>query len=122
VFNYRDEGVVENIRAATGNCNALDIANTIPECKTPEQVTGTIGNKVGKVAIILPTRVPGVRLSKLSSAYFLTRFNVYKWRELSFGVSLITPFVGIKRQVVRRPTHKDPKAQAHPCFHTTQRN
>jgi hypothetical protein len=51
-------------------CNALDIAITIPECKTPEQVTGTIGNKVGKVAIILTyERVP-VRLLKLSSAYF----------------------------------------------------
>jgi NADPH:quinone reductase-like Zn-dependent oxidoreductase len=52
VFDYRDEGVVEKIRAATGN--ALDIAiDTISEGKTPEQATGAIGNKGGKVATIL---------------------------------------------------------------------
>jgi NADPH:quinone reductase-like Zn-dependent oxidoreductase len=57
VFDYRDEGVVENIRAATGN--ALDIAiDTISEGKTPEQVTGAIGDKGGKVAIILPYESP----------------------------------------------------------------
>ena len=57
VFDYRDEGVVENIRAAT--CNALDIAiDTISEGKTPEQVTGTIGDRGGKVAIILPYESP----------------------------------------------------------------
>jgi NADPH:quinone reductase-like Zn-dependent oxidoreductase len=57
VFDYRDEGVVEKIRAATGN--ALDIAiDTISEGKTPEQVTGAIGDKGGKVAIILPYDSP----------------------------------------------------------------
>jgi NADPH:quinone reductase-like Zn-dependent oxidoreductase len=57
VFDYRDEGVVEKIRAETGN--ALDIAiDTISEGKTPEQVTGAIGDKGGKVAIILPYESP----------------------------------------------------------------
>lgn len=57
VFDYRDEGVVEKIRAATGN--ALDIAfDTISEGKTPSQVTGAIGDKGGKVAIILPYDSP----------------------------------------------------------------
>jgi NADPH:quinone reductase-like Zn-dependent oxidoreductase len=57
VFDYRDEGVVEKIRAVTGN--ALDIAiDTISEGKTPEQVTGAIWDKGGKVAIILPYQSP----------------------------------------------------------------
>ena len=57
VFDYHDEGVVEKIREATGN--ALDIAvDTISEGKTPEQVTGAIGDKGGKVAIILPYESP----------------------------------------------------------------
>jgi NADPH:quinone reductase-like Zn-dependent oxidoreductase len=57
VFDYRDEGVVEKIRVATGN--ALDIAfDTISEGKTPVQVTGAIGEKGGKVAIILPYESP----------------------------------------------------------------
>jgi len=57
VFDYRDEGVVEKIRAAAGN--ALDIAiDTVSEGKTAEQVTGAIGNKGGKVAIILPYQSP----------------------------------------------------------------
>jgi NADPH:quinone reductase-like Zn-dependent oxidoreductase len=57
VFDYRDEGVVEKIRVATGN--ALDIAfDTISEGKTPAQVTGAIGDKGGKVAIILPYESP----------------------------------------------------------------
>jgi NADPH:quinone reductase-like Zn-dependent oxidoreductase len=57
VFDYRDEGAVEKIRAATGN--ALDIAiDTISEGKTPAQVTGAIGDKGGKVAIILPYESP----------------------------------------------------------------
>jgi NADPH:quinone reductase-like Zn-dependent oxidoreductase len=57
VFDYRDEGAVEKIRAATGN--ALDIAiDTISEGKTPAQVTGAIGGKGGKVAIILPYESP----------------------------------------------------------------
>jgi NADPH:quinone reductase-like Zn-dependent oxidoreductase len=57
VFDYRDEGVVEKIRVATGN--ALDIAiDTISEGKTPAQVTGAIGDKGGKVAAILPYESP----------------------------------------------------------------
>jgi NADPH:quinone reductase-like Zn-dependent oxidoreductase len=57
VFDYRDEGVVEKIRAATGN--ALDIAvDTVSEGKTAEQVTGAMGNKGGKVATILPYQSP----------------------------------------------------------------
>ena len=57
VFDYHDEGVVEKIREATGD--ALDIAvDTISEGKTPEQVTGAIGDKGGKVAIILPYESP----------------------------------------------------------------
>ena len=57
VFDYRDEGVVEKIRGATGN--ALDIAlDTISEGKTPAQVTGAIGDQGGKVAIVLPYESP----------------------------------------------------------------
>jgi NADPH:quinone reductase-like Zn-dependent oxidoreductase len=57
VFDYRDEGVVEKIRAATGN--ALDIAiDTISVGKTPAQVAGAIGDKGGKVAVILPYESP----------------------------------------------------------------
>jgi NADPH:quinone reductase-like Zn-dependent oxidoreductase len=57
VFDYRDENVVEKIRAATGN--ELDIAiDTISEGKTPEQVAGSIGDKGGKVAVILPCESP----------------------------------------------------------------
>jgi NADPH:quinone reductase-like Zn-dependent oxidoreductase len=57
VFDYRDEDVVEKIRAATGN--ALDIAiDTISEGKTTEQVARAIGNKGGKVAITLPYESP----------------------------------------------------------------
>ena len=57
VFDYRDEGVVEKIRVATGN--ALDIAfDTISEGKTPAQVTGAIGDKGGKVACVLPYESP----------------------------------------------------------------
>jgi NADPH:quinone reductase-like Zn-dependent oxidoreductase len=57
VFDYHDEGVVEKIREATNN--ELGIAvDTISEGKTPEQVTGAIGDKGGKVAIILPYESP----------------------------------------------------------------
>ncbi|KAI0247524.1 zinc-binding oxidoreductase ToxD [Lactifluus subvellereus] len=57
VFDYRDENVVEKIRAATGN--ALDIAvDTVSEGNTPGQVTGAIGDKGGKVATILPYESP----------------------------------------------------------------
>ncbi|KAH8980049.1 dehydrogenase [Lactarius akahatsu] len=52
VFDYRDESIIEKIRAATNN--ALDIAvDTISDGKTPEQVTGAIGDMGGRVAIIL---------------------------------------------------------------------
>ena len=57
VFDYRDGVVVENIREATGN--ALDIAvDSILEGKTIKQVTGAIGDKGGKVAMILPYESP----------------------------------------------------------------
>ena len=57
VFDYHDETVVEKIRAATGN--ALDIAvDNISEGKTPEQVTGAIGDKGGRVASTLPYESP----------------------------------------------------------------
>ena len=57
VFDYRDEKVVENIRAATGN--ALDIAiDCISEGKTAEQVPAALGDKGGKVAIIYPYQSP----------------------------------------------------------------
>jgi NADPH:quinone reductase-like Zn-dependent oxidoreductase len=66
VFDYRDEIVVEKIRAATGN--ALEIAiDTISEGKTPEQVTGAIGDKGGKVAIILPYESPRPAVKVISS-------------------------------------------------------
>lgn len=57
VFDYRDESVVEKIRAVTDN--TLDIAfDTISGGKTPTQVTGAIGDKGGRVAIILPYESP----------------------------------------------------------------
>ena len=57
VFDYRDEDVVEKIRVATGN--ALEIAfDTVSGGKTPAQVTGAIGDKGGKVAIVLPYESP----------------------------------------------------------------
>jgi len=57
VFDYKDENVVEKIRAATGN--ALEIAiDAISEGKTPEQVTAAIGDKGGKVAIVSPYESP----------------------------------------------------------------
>ena len=57
VFDYRDENIIEKIRAATGS--TLDIAlDTISEGKTPEQVAGAIGDKGGKVAIVLPYESP----------------------------------------------------------------
>ena len=73
VFDYRDEGVVEKIRAATGN--ALEIAfDTISEGKTPEQVTGAIGDKGGTVAIILPYESPRPAVkATFSMAYDLLR-------------------------------------------------
>ena len=73
VFDYRDERVVETIRAATGN--ALDIAvDTISEGKTPEQVTGAIGDKGGSVAIILPYESPRPDVKvKFSVAYDLLK-------------------------------------------------
>jgi NADPH:quinone reductase-like Zn-dependent oxidoreductase len=57
VFDYRDENVVEKIRASTGN--ALEIAiDTISEGKTPKHVTGAIGDRGGRVAIILQYESP----------------------------------------------------------------
>lgn len=71
VFDYRDESVVEKIRATTGN--ALDIAvDTVSEGKTPEHVVGAIGDKGGSVAIILPYESPRPDVKvKFSMAYTL---------------------------------------------------
>ena len=71
VFDYRDESVVQKIRAATGN--ALDIAvDTTSEGKTPEQVTGAIGDKGGRVAIVLPYESPRADVKvRFSVAYDL---------------------------------------------------
>ena len=57
VFDYRDEGVVEKIRAATGNALYYAV-DAVSEGKTPAQVTGAIGDKGGKVAAILPYESP----------------------------------------------------------------
>jgi NADPH:quinone reductase-like Zn-dependent oxidoreductase len=80
VFDYHDEGVVEKIREATGN--ALDIAvDTISEGKTPEQVTGAIGDKGGKVAIILPYESPrsAVKVTFTMLPDLLQRESNGKW-------------------------------------------
>ena len=71
VFDYHDETVVEKIRATTGN--TLDIAvDTISEGKTPEQVTGAIGDKGGRVAITLPYESPRPNVKvKFNTAYDL---------------------------------------------------
>ena len=70
VFDYGDENVVEKIRAYTSN--ALEIAiDTISEGKTPKQVTSAIGDKGGRVAIILPYESPRpdveVKLSRVTT-------------------------------------------------------
>jgi NADPH:quinone reductase-like Zn-dependent oxidoreductase len=92
VFDYRDEGVVEKIRAATGN--ALNIAiDTISERKTPEQITGGIGDKGGKVAIINPYESPrpGVKVTFSMLTDLLRRVRLV--RPITFvTVSLITSF------------------------------
>ena len=121
VFDYRDEDVVEKIRAATGN--TLDIAiDTISEGKTPEQVTGAIRDKGGKVAIILPYESPRPTVKvTFSMLYDLLR------RVRSVRSSLLCmahPLLGSKRQAVRRSIQTDPrygKGQTYPGFHTTQR-
>jgi NADPH:quinone reductase-like Zn-dependent oxidoreductase len=49
VFDYRDEGLVENVRAVTNN--VLNIAiDTISEGKTPEQVTHRQWRHLGQAA------------------------------------------------------------------------
>ena len=89
VFDYRDEGVVEKIRVATGN--ALDIAiDTISEGKTPAQVTGAIRDKGGKVAIILPYESPRPNVKvTFSMAPELLRV---RWVRPSLFVYGLSPF------------------------------
>jgi NADPH:quinone reductase-like Zn-dependent oxidoreductase len=90
VFDYRDEGVVENIRAASDN--ALNIAiDTISEGKTPEQVTEAIGDKGGKVAIILryESPRPAVKVTFSMLTDLLRRVRLV--RPIPF-MSLITSF------------------------------
>jgi hypothetical protein len=56
-FDYRDANVVENIRTATGN--APDIAiDCVSEGQTTGQVPAALGDKGGKVAIVLPYQSP----------------------------------------------------------------
>jgi NADPH:quinone reductase-like Zn-dependent oxidoreductase len=93
VFDYRDgAAAVEKIRAATGD--ALDIAiDTISEGKTPAQVTGAIGDKGGKVAIVLPYESPrkDVKVTfsmvpdLLRVSYVQVRCGVYGSSHLSRG-------------------------------------
>ena len=120
VFDYRDEGAVEKIRAATGN--ALDIAiDTISEGKTPAQVTGAIGDKGGKVAIILPYESPRPTVKVIFSMVpDLLRVRSVRPSLFVYG----SVFLGNKRQVVCQSFQTDPrhgKGQAYPGFHTTQR-
>ena len=121
VFDYRDEGVVEKTRAATGN--ALNIAiDTISEGKTPEQVTGALGDKGGKVAAILHYESPRPAVKVTFSILTDLLRPVRLMRPIFFLSRLSHPFLGIKRQVVHRSIQKDPrywKRQAYPGFHTT---
>ncbi|KAF8489565.1 hypothetical protein F5888DRAFT_1892883 [Russula emetica] len=70
VFDYRDEGVVEKIRAATGD--ALNIAiDTISEGKTPElrlsRSPAPLATRVEKSPSSIPTRVrPTVKAYNVS--------------------------------------------------------
>jgi NADPH:quinone reductase-like Zn-dependent oxidoreductase len=80
VFDYRDESVVEKIRAATDN--GLDIAvDTISEGKTPVHVAGAIGDKGGRVAIILPYESPrsDVKVKFSMTPELLKRESNGKW-------------------------------------------
>jgi NADPH:quinone reductase-like Zn-dependent oxidoreductase len=102
VFDYRDEGVVEKIRAATGN--ALDIAvDTVSEGRTAEQVTGAMGNKGGKVATILPYQSPRPDVKAIWSTLLdlLKRVRLVAALLLMCCLTSPAPHSGIKRQVVR---------------------
>jgi hypothetical protein len=123
VFDYRDEKVVEKIRAATGN--ALDIAfDTISEGKTVEQVVGAIGDKGGKVAIILPYESPRPDVKVVFSMLFdLLKRVRFVPSHFSCGIQPPTPVLGIEWQVVRRPTQENlryRKDQAQPSSDATQ--
>lgn len=114
IFDYRGEGVVEKIRAATGD--ALNIAiDTISEDKTLEMVTGAIGDKVGdwrEVAIINPYESPRRTVKVTFSMLTELLRRVRLVRPTSTIVSLLCdcrsshPFLEIKRQVVHRSTQK----------------
>ena len=122
VFDYRDEDVVENIRAATGN--ALDIAiDTISEGKTIEQVAGAIGDKGGKVAIILPYESPRTDVKAVFSYVpdLLKRVRFVLSLPFVCCSTSSCPFLGIKWQAVRRLTQEDFRHgddQAQPDFYT----
>ncbi|KAI0275802.1 hypothetical protein BGY98DRAFT_1178106 [Russula aff. rugulosa BPL654] len=62
VSDYRDEGVVEKIRAAADNVLNITI-DTISEGRTPEQVTGANGDKGGRPipVFIQPNGIAGVK-------------------------------------------------------------
>jgi hypothetical protein len=123
VFDYRYEGVVEKIRAATGN--ALNIAiDTISEARRLSRSPAPLGTRMEKSPSSFAMRVP-VQPLQLPSACLLTCFGVYDWCDLSLLCRSSDPFLGIKRQVVRRSIQKDPRyreRQAYPGFHTTQWN
>ncbi|KAF8261438.1 dehydrogenase [Lactarius quietus] len=107
VFDYRDEGVVEKIREATGN--ALDLAvDTISEGKTPEQVGGAIGDKGGKVAIILPYESPRPDVKvKFSTAWDLVkRDSNSKWY-----VDVLTKMLATGK-IKPNPVHVQPSGLA----------
>ena len=123
VFDYRDERVVEDIRAATGN--ALDIAfDTISEGTTPEQVTGAIGDKGGRVAIILPYESPRPDVKvKFTMAYDLLE-RVRSSHKLLHGFGFSDELLGVEWDVVRRYVDQDAchrQDQAKPGFSPTRR-
>jgi NADPH:quinone reductase-like Zn-dependent oxidoreductase len=103
VFDYRDEGVVEKIRAATDN--ALEIAvDTISEGKTPEHVAGSIGDKGGRVAIILPYESPrpDVKVKFSMAPDLLKRESNGKWY-----VDLLTEILATGK-IKPNPVHVQP--------------
>ena len=120
VFDYRDESVVQKIRAATDN--ALDIAvDTVSEGKTPEQVTGAIGDQGGRVAIILPYESPRPDVKvKFSMAPELLKSVRRSFVITDAGFVQWDGFLGVEWQVVRRlvdqdPSHGQDQAQPYTC-------
>jgi NADPH:quinone reductase-like Zn-dependent oxidoreductase len=121
VFEYGDENVVEKIRAYTGN--TLEIAiDTISEGKTPKQVTGAIGDKGGKVAIILPYESPRPDVEVKFSMVFALLKRVHS---LPLSMRLLShELLGVEGQVVCRFVYQDPchgQDQAEPSLSPSRR-